>query len=88
MDFHESLYWRFFLILVTFQLRLKSDQMDTSHEDLHPAWVVTPQLFFFFFVKFRYVGQEEIDSKLYPQNINPLIYTIGENTHKLCLQDR
>ena len=34
-----------------------------------------------FFVKFRYVGHEEIDSKLYPLNISSLIYTIGENRH-------
>jgi len=38
-----------------------------------------------FFVKFGYVGHKEIYSKLYPQNISPLIYTIGENRHKLCL---
>ena len=41
-----------------------------------------------FFVEFKYVGQEEIDSKLYPQNISPLICTMGEKRHKLCLQDR
>ena len=41
-----------------------------------------------FFVKYKYVGQEEFDSKLYPQNISPLIYTVGENRHKLCLHDR
>jgi len=41
-----------------------------------------------FFVKFRYVGQKENYSKLYPQNISPLINTTGENRHELCLQDR
>jgi len=41
-----------------------------------------------FFVKYKYVGQQEIESKLCPQNISPLIYTVGENRHKLYLQDR
>lgn len=45
------------------------------------------EMTWFFFYKIQICGAGGNGLKLYPQNISPLIYTIGENRRKLCLQD-